>query len=155
MPEPLTPEQPASQPTPEVVQTPRQRVEASFKEREQTVYELNLVNSQGSSKWGWEWTPERLAEDKRLQDLLGEQNRRFKEEIVNNKPEVQAWAEIEGKELSDTMGNRSEQMLHGATPSDRAYGEIMIQLARQHYDEAVGNLKRVCEKDASVTTAPK
>lgn len=151
MPESTVPEQQ----TPEVVQTPRQRVEEFFRERGQTANELNRVNDPGSSKWGWEWTPERLAEAKRLELQLGDQRRRFREEIVSNEPEAQAWVEIEKENYQREIGCRTEQALYGSIPTDKEYGKLMMQIARASYNEAVENLKMVHERTLGAGATPK
>lgn len=155
MPEPSAPEQSAPQPIPEVAQTPRQRVEASFQEREKTVVKLNLLNNPSSGKWGWEWTKERYTEEARLKQQLGEQIRRFREEIVSNEPEAQAWVKIEEEKLKRTLGDRGEQALYGTTPTDREYASLAMRLARQSYDDAVRNLENVRKQGASASTASK
>lgn len=133
------------QPTPEVTQTPRQRVEASFKERQQTANELNTL----SNNYRYPAPEGHWDKVHQLEAQLREQNRKFMEEIVSNEPEAKAWVEIEKERLEDTLKGYRSQKLYGVTPTDRAWAEIFMNQAERAYRDAEENLKRVRERNTS------
>lgn len=147
------------QPTQEVAQTPRQRVETSFKERQVTADALNHLS--------YEWTETRNTDDpkvyaehmnkeKRLKQKLQDQNAKFMTEIVSNLPEAEEWERIERERLEATLRNKSYQARYGLTPTDKSHAKIAIAMGNRDYAEALENLKTVRERGSvSVSTTPK
>lgn len=143
MPEPSMPEQPVPQLNPEVVQTPRQRVEASLRKQRQTSNDLfpriNQAIEAGLGARGGLPVGE-LAEKKRLEQQLVGEIEAFKV-LVNNIPEAQAWVEIEEEEL--------------IRATKEGWGKGIMSEAIMDYARAKGNLMQVEKGNASVSTVPK
>lgn len=93
---PETPRKPSS--TGEVVQIPRQRVEASFRQQQETANELILVLNKFTGSLGDSTKRERLSRQ------LENQKKEFKERIINNLPEAQAWLAITKENLKAATG---------------------------------------------------
>lgn len=140
----------------EAAPTPRQRVEASFRERQQTANKLNHLSNEWVDRGNRGGLTPEIQERKELplKRRLLEQNRVFREEIVNNLPEAEVWVEIERKNLEDTI-RRHGGSTRPTTPTDDAYSKIAVQMGNRNYAEAIGNLKKVRERDASVSTTSK
>lgn len=119
------------QPTPEAVQTPRQRVEVSLRKQRQTSDDLFPIMNQ-AIKAGLGMRGElpvgELAEKKRLEQQLVGEIEAFKK-LVTNKPEAQAWVEIEEEEL-----RRAKK---------EGWGKGIMSKAIRDYARAKGNLMQV------------
>lgn len=135
--------------SPEVRQTPRQRVEASLKEKAQMEFELWKVRNDdpGERRWGGKWTEERYTQEAGLCQRLREHDERFKKEIVSNLPEAEAWVNIREEELIDASGRH----LRAQGEDSRSYAGALEAGARTALNQAKVNLESV---RAKAVTAP-
>lgn len=138
----------------EAVLTPRERVEASFRERQETADELNhLSNEWARGGEGRSYEQQRALEGP-LQQKLQDQNVAFITEMVSHEPEAEAWVDYAREDMERTARNFGSQRLYGTTPTDRAWASINIDGARRHYREATENLAKVREKAGTSASTP-
>ena len=149
--------EPAS--TAEIVQTPRQRVEASLEAKQRLMAEDININYE-SPKGDNIDDPEAFEKYKRekrktLIERQGAQSGEFWGKIVNNLPEAEAWEEIEKEELEAFEKERAER-IKSSYPRDKETLEIFIHrgfyLLDKH-SKAMENLKNVRTRTQNVGSA--
>lgn len=121
-------------PKKEVVQTPRQRVEESLRQRQKTFSEwVSVLNN-------FTCSPEKKsAEKERLEKKMEDQMKEFKEKIINTLPEAQTWQAITEENLNTAVGGVNYRV-----------GSVMdiIALNNMHAD-AVMNVINIRKRNAS------